>query len=138
MLIKVKQYCVFFRKHSTFVFLLILFVVFNVVLVEFNAMCNLVNADAFVGGVHCGKLLVAHLNRAEAQAVVCNCLVVAAVCTACHKVGDNTCIGVALVKTLLKVAEFLAVKVNAVGCTSCVDNLKLKVVLVGILLKHSK
>lgn len=122
MLIKTKRYCVF-AENTVSLSNLMLFVVFDIVFVEFYAVCNLVNAYAFVCGVHCGKLLVAHLNRAEAQAVVCNCLVVAAVCTARHKVGDNACIGVALVKALLEVTEFLAVEVNTVGGASCVDNL---------------
>ena len=70
--------------------------VLYVMLVEFYTVCNFVNANAFVSCVHCGKLLVAHLDGAEAQAVVCNSLVMTAVGTACHKIGDNTCFGIDL------------------------------------------
>jgi hypothetical protein len=40
--------------------------IFYVVFVEFNAICNLFNADAFVSGVHRSKLFVTHFDGAEA------------------------------------------------------------------------
>ena len=83
----------------------LLFVVLYVVFVEFNAVRNFVNADAFVSCMHCGKLLVAHLDGAETQAVVCNSFVVTAVCAACHQVGDNACIGITLVDTFCEIFE---------------------------------
>ena len=85
-----------------------------VMLIEFYAVRNLGYADAFVCGVHCGKLLIAHLNRAETKAVVGNIFIVTAVCTACHKIRNNACFGIAFVKTFFKVTEFFTVPVNAV------------------------
>ena len=81
---------------------LILFVILYIILIEFNAMRNFVYADAFVCGMHCCKLFVAHFDGAEAQAVICNLFVVAAVCAACHKIGDNSRIGVTFVRHFLR------------------------------------
>ena len=91
-----------------------LFMIFDVMLIEFNAVCNFGYADAFVSGVHCGKLLVAHFDGAETKTVVCNFFVVSAVCATCHKIGDNSCVGVAFVEAFFEITEFFAVPVNAV------------------------
>ena len=77
-------------------------------------MRNFGNADAFICGVHGCKLLVAHLNRAETQAIIGNFFIVAAIRTACHKIRDNACIGIAFVKALFEIAELLTVPINDV------------------------
>ena len=88
--------------------------IFDVMFIEFYAMCNFGYADAFVSGMHGCKLFIAHLYRAETQAIISNFFVMTAICTAGHKIGNNTCFGIAFVKAFLKINKFFAFEVNAV------------------------
>ena len=102
----------FYRFQSVQAF--ILFVVFNIVFIEFYAMSCFHNTDAFICGMHCGKLLVAHLNRAETEAVIRNLFIMTAVRAACHKIRNNAGFGIAFIQALLKICKFFTVEINAV------------------------
>lgn len=88
--------------------------VFEVVLIELNAVSGFGNTDAFISSMHCCKLFIAHLDGAETKAVIGDFFIMTAVCSARHKIRNNACFGIAFIEAFFEILEFFAVIVNAV------------------------
>ncbi len=103
--------------------------VFNIILIEFDALGKSIRADIFIRGVHCGYLLFVHSYGSESHAVVGYGFKVSAIRTAAHIIRRKAVFGETFLHAFADISEFLAVCIDNTACARSVDNLGLEVIL---------
>lgn len=89
-----------------------LFMVPDVIFIEFYSCGNGIGTDILINCVHCGQLLIIHSDWGEPYAVFAHSIILPAVRASCAVVGSEAHFREYLGNTVSEIAEFLALVIR--------------------------